>query len=40
MKLASVMVPKILYFAIMAFVAWKIIGFFTGYYAEIESIVE
>ncbi len=40
MKLASVMVPKILYFAIMAFVAWKIIGFFTGYYSGLESITE
>lgn len=40
MKTASVMVPKVLYFLIMAYVAWKIIGFFTGYYAELESIVE
>lgn len=40
MKAASVMVPKVLYFLIMAYVAWKIIGFFTGYYAELESIVE
>jgi len=40
MKMASVMVPKVLYFCIMAFVAWKIIGFFTGYYAELDSIGE
>ena len=40
MKMASVMVPKILYFFIMAYVAWKIIGFFTGYYSELDSIGE
>lgn len=40
MKTASVMVPKVLYFLIMAYVAWKVIGFFTGYYTEMESIVE
>jgi type IV pilus assembly protein PilC len=38
MKTASVLIPKILYFFIMAFVAWKIIGFFTGYYAELDKI--
>lgn len=38
MKAASVMVPKMLYFFIMAFVAWKIVGFFTGYYVELDSI--
>ena len=40
MKMAAVMVPKILYFLIMAYVAWKIIGFFTGYYAGLNSIGE
>lgn len=40
MKLAAEMVPKVLYFCIMAFVAWKIIGFFTGYYAELDAIGE
>lgn len=40
MKMASVMVPKVLYFFIMAYVAWKIISFFTGYYSELESLVE
>jgi type II secretory pathway component PulF len=40
MKTSSKMVPKVLYFCIMAFVAWKIIGFFTGYYAELDSIGE
>ena len=38
MKMASVMVPKVLYFCIMAFVAWKIVGFFTGYYSELDAI--
>jgi len=40
MKLAAVMVPKVLYFCIMAYVAWKIIGFFTGYYSGLEAIME
>lgn len=40
MKMASVMVPKILYFFIMAYVAWKIISFFTGYSSELDSLVE
>lgn len=40
MKTASEMVPKVLYFCIMAFVAWKIIGFFTGYYSALDAIGE
>lgn len=40
MRTASVMVPKILYFLIMGYVAWKIVGFFTGYYAELDQILE
>jgi len=40
MKTASEMVPKVLYFGIMAFVAWKIIGFFTGYYSALDSFGE
>jgi hypothetical protein len=40
MKTASEMVPKVLYFCIMAFVAWKIIGFFTGYYSALDSFGE
>ena len=40
MKAAAVMVPKVLYFLIMAFVAWKVIGFFTGYYSGLDSIGE
>jgi len=40
MKTAAEMVPKVLYFCIMAFVAWKIIGFFTGYYSALDAILE
>jgi len=40
MKTAAVMIPKVLYFFILAFVAWKIIGFFGGYYAELDAIGE
>lgn len=40
MKTASIMIPKVLYFFILAFIAWKIIGFFTGYYAELDKIGE
>ncbi len=38
MKTASVMVPKVLYFLIVAYIAWQIIGFFSGYYAELDNI--
>ena len=38
MQSASLMIPKILYFFIMAFVAWKIIGFFSGYYGALDAI--
>lgn len=40
MQSASLMIPKILYFFIMAFVAWKIIGFFSGYYGALDQIGE
>lgn len=33
-RTASVMLPKVLYFFILAFVAWKFIGFFSGYYTD------
>lgn len=36
----SVMVPKVLYFLIMMFVAWKIIAFFNGYYSGLEQLTE
>lgn len=33
-------VPKLLYFIILLFVAWKIIGFFNGYYGDMERMME
>ncbi len=33
-KTMSVMVPKVLYFLILGFVAWKIVGFYGGYYND------
>ena len=39
-KAMAVMVPKILYFFIMMFVAWKIVGFFTGLYSGYDKISE
>jgi type IV pilus assembly protein PilC len=38
MQAASLMIPKILYFFIMGFVAWKIVGFFSGYYGALDAI--
>ncbi len=35
-KTASVMVPKVFYFFILMFVAWKIIAFFGAYYGQFE----
>ncbi|MGL4401669.1 MAG: type II secretion system F family protein [Luteolibacter sp.] len=35
----SVMVPKVLYFFILAFVAWKVVGFFGGYYEGLDQII-
>jgi type IV pilus assembly protein PilC len=40
MRTASMMIPKILYFVIMGYVAWKIVGFFNGYYGALDSIGE
>ncbi|MBK1816177.1 type II secretion system F family protein [Luteolibacter yonseiensis] len=37
-KTASVMVPKVLYFFILLFVAWKIVSFFSGYYTSLDNI--
>lgn len=37
MKSAALMLPKVLYFFILLFVAWKIVGVYSGYY---ESIFE
>lgn len=39
-KTVSVMLPKVLYFLILGFVAWKIIGFYGGYYSSLEKIGE
>ncbi len=39
-RLVSVMLPKLLYFLIMLFVAWKIISFFNGYYSGMLEMIE
>jgi type IV pilus assembly protein PilC len=36
----SVMVPKVLYFLILAFVAWKVVGFFGNYYDGLDQMSE
>jgi type II secretory pathway component PulF len=36
----SVMVPKVMYFLILAFVAWKVVGFYGGYYESLDRIGE
>ncbi len=36
----SVMVPKVMYFLILAFVAWKVVGFYGGYYERLDGIGE
>lgn len=33
-RTASLIVPKVLYMLILGFVAWKIVGFFNGYYTD------
>jgi type II secretory pathway component PulF len=40
MRTASLMIPKTLYILIMGYVAWKIIGFFNGYYGALDAIGE
>lgn len=37
-KAAAVFVPKVLYAVILAFIAWKIISFFLGYYRLLDHI--
>lgn len=37
-RTASMMIPKGFYFLIMGYVAWKIIGFFNGYFGALDSI--
>lgn len=39
-RTVSVMLPKVLYFLILGFVAWKVIGFYSGYFQIIEQIGE
>ena len=39
-KMVSVMVPKLLYFIILAFAGWKILGFYGDYYGVLEQISE
>lgn len=38
MKNMSMMLPKVLYFLILGFAAWKVLGFFNGYYESLDSI--
>jgi type II secretory pathway component PulF len=37
---ASMMIPRVLYFIILAFVAWKIVSFFNGYYGGMLEMME
>lgn len=37
-RLASMMIPKVFYFLVMGYVAWKVVGFFTGYYGALDEI--
>lgn len=39
-RMASMMIPKAFYFVIMGYVAWKILGFFSGYYGELDSLMD
>jgi hypothetical protein len=34
------MLPKVLYFAILGFVAWRVVGFYEGYYSAILEQLE
>lgn len=36
----SVTVPKLMYFLILAFVAWKVVGFYSGFYENLDRIAE
>ena len=37
-KALSVILPKVLYFLILGFAAWKVLGFFNGYYESLDAI--
>jgi type IV pilus assembly protein PilC len=39
-KTLAVMLPKVLYFLILGFVAWRVIGFYGAYYSGLEQIQE
>lgn len=39
-RILSVMIPKLLYFFILGFVLWKVVGFYSGYYSSLEQIGE
>lgn len=39
-KRVSVMIPKLLYFLVLGFAAWKIAGFYSDYYGALEQISE
>ena len=40
MKALAQWTPKLVYFAIVFFVAWKIISFYTGYFAEVNKAID
>lgn len=40
MRHVSVMVPKLFYFLLVAFIAWKIVEFFSGYYSMLNDMME
>jgi type II secretory pathway component PulF len=40
MKALSQWTPKIVYFGIMLFIAWKIIAFYTDYFAEVNQAID
>jgi hypothetical protein len=39
-KTLAAIIPKMLYFFILGFVAWKVVGFYGGYYSSLEQIGE
>jgi type II secretory pathway component PulF len=39
-KTLAAIIPKVLYFFILGFVAWKVVGFYGGYYSSLEQIGE
>jgi type IV pilus assembly protein PilC len=39
-KTLAVVLPKLLYFLILCFVAWQVIGFYGSYYAGLEQLID